>query len=81
VPITGSKKKKKVKVRKADKMERDLESPMMFLKQKDKNKDMEFDKEDAPKDSYFPEMPIDSRMTNSSPTLSNQKLLHTESVD
>ena len=62
-------------------MERDLESPMMFLKQKDKNKDIEFDKEDAPKDSYFPEMPIDSRMTNSSPTLSNQKLLHTESVD
>ena len=39
---------------------------------------MQFDKEDAPKNSYFPEMQMDSRMTNSSPTLSNQKLLPTE---
>ena len=49
MPITGSKKKKKVKVRKPDRNERDFESPMMFLKQKDSNKDMEFEKKDSPK--------------------------------
>jgi hypothetical protein len=35
VPITGSKKKKKVKVRKADKNDRNLESPLMFMKPKE----------------------------------------------
>ena len=46
VPITGSKKKKKVKVRKADRRNEDLESPLMFMNKNKKDNSLEFDKDE-----------------------------------